>query len=131
MITIVLTNISGNLPSEIWCNDGDDEEHCKQAFQRYCPKHFVIDRVKFQKSTTWPVCQFRVDYKAENGDLPGNGNGLKTLVQLILNKLPSNCVVIERFLMEKERVIVHYGLLACKCTAPDFEIAGVKDLRIC
>lgn len=114
----ILINILGNLPNEIWCDDAD-HEHCIEAFQRFCPRHFIIDKVMFVKSTTWPVCQFRVHYKAENGDLPVEGDALETLVKLILDRSPGNCFVIDRFLIEKERVILHYGQMTCEY-APGF-----------
>lgn len=131
MITIILINVLGNLPFAIFCDDQGNEEKCFQAFQRFCPHHFLVEEVKFMKFPVAPVCRVRVSYKAENDDLPGEGEALKTLIQLILDESPHNCYIYDRGLIEKDKVVLDYGLLKCKCEPPVFEMADVKHLHIC
>lgn len=113
------------------CEDQSNEEKCFQAFQRVCAQHFVIDKVTFMKFPTIPVCRVRVEYKAERDDLPGEGDGLKALVKIILAESPRNCYVYDRSLIERKKIVVDYALLNCECNPPIFEIADVEHLHIC
>ncbi|KAK9731738.1 hypothetical protein QE152_g13375 [Popillia japonica] len=99
----IYANINNeNLPLAIWCCDADNVDKCFQTFKRYCPQHFVLEKVTCVKYPTAPVCRIIVEYVAEN-DLPGEGDALRTLVQLILNESPINCVVLDRALIQKEK----------------------------